>query len=108
MPRMPGSGWKWWSLLGRYWASFSFVGLAVATIFFALSLTPSLLPRHFAAEGVLAGIAGMPAEMAEAIVELMDPSRPDAHPLTTTVKDLTGKDARTFEQWARDHAALFN
>jgi uncharacterized membrane protein len=39
------------------WTSFSFVGLAVATLFFAASLTPSLLPRHFAVQGLLSGIA---------------------------------------------------
>ncbi len=41
----------------RYWSSFSFVGLAVATLFFAASLTPSLLPRHFAVQGLLSGLA---------------------------------------------------
>ena len=42
---------------GRFLATFSFVGLAVATPFFAASLTPSLLPRHFAVQGLLSGIA---------------------------------------------------
>jgi uncharacterized membrane protein len=42
---------------GRYWASFSFVGLAVATLTFAASLTPSLLPRNFAVQGLLSGLA---------------------------------------------------
>lgn len=41
----------------RYWDSFSFVGLVVATSFFAASVTPSLLPRHFAVQGVLSGFA---------------------------------------------------
>ena len=41
----------------RFWASFSFVGLAVATLFFAASLTPSLLPRNFVVQGVLSGFA---------------------------------------------------
>lgn len=41
----------------RYWSSFSFVGLAGATLFFAASLTPSLLPRHFAVQGILSGFA---------------------------------------------------
>lgn len=45
------------SFLARFWASFSFVGLAVATLFFAASLSPSLLPRHFAVQGVLSGFA---------------------------------------------------
>lgn len=45
------------SRLERVGASFSFVGLAVATLCFAASLTPSLLPRHFAVQGVLSGFA---------------------------------------------------
>jgi uncharacterized membrane protein len=45
------------SWLARYWASFSYVGLAVATLFFAASLTPSLLPRTFLVQGILSGFA---------------------------------------------------
>ncbi len=45
------------SLLQGWLATFSFVGLAVATLFFAASLTPSLLPRHFAVQGVLSGFS---------------------------------------------------
>jgi uncharacterized membrane protein len=41
----------------RYWASFTFVGLAVATLFFAASVTPSLLPRHYLTQGLLSGFA---------------------------------------------------
>lgn len=41
----------------RYWKSFSFVGLVVATLFFATSVTPSLLPRHFVTQGLLSGSA---------------------------------------------------
>ena len=33
------------------------MGLAVATLFFAASLTPSLLPRNFAVQGILSGFA---------------------------------------------------
>ena len=33
--------------LFQQFASLSFVGLGVATTFFAASVTPSLLPRHF-------------------------------------------------------------
>jgi len=40
----------------RFCATLSFVGLAVATLFFAASLTPSLLPRHFAVQGILSGL----------------------------------------------------
>jgi len=41
----------------RYWAKFSFVGLACATLLFAGSLTPSLLPRNFVVQGILSGFA---------------------------------------------------
>ena len=43
--------------LAHFWASFSYVGLAVATLFFAASLTPSLLPRNFLVQGILSGFA---------------------------------------------------
>jgi uncharacterized membrane protein len=45
------------SLLRRSCSTVSFVGLAIGTLFFAGSLTPSLLPRHFAVQGVLSGFA---------------------------------------------------
>jgi uncharacterized membrane protein len=45
------------SLASRAWRSFSYVGLAVGTFFFAASLTPSLLPRHFSVQGVLSGFS---------------------------------------------------
>jgi uncharacterized membrane protein len=41
----------------RFLRSFSFVGLIVGTLFFAASLTPSLLPRHYVVEGLLAGFS---------------------------------------------------
>ncbi len=41
----------------RYLQSFSFVGLVVAALFFAASLTPSLLPRNYIVEGLLAGFS---------------------------------------------------
>ncbi len=44
-------------VLARGWASFSYVGLAVATLFFAASLSPSLLPRPFVVQGILSGFA---------------------------------------------------
>lgn len=43
--------------LARGWRTFSFVGLATAALFFAASLTPSLLPRHYVVQGVLSGFA---------------------------------------------------
>jgi uncharacterized membrane protein len=39
------------------WSSFSYAGLVFATFFFALSLTPSLLPRTFLTQGILSGFA---------------------------------------------------
>lgn len=41
----------------RYWSSFSFVGLVFATLFFAISVSPSLLPRVWVVQGVLSGFA---------------------------------------------------
>ena len=41
----------------RCWQSFSAVGLIVGTVFFAASLTPSLLPRTFFTQGVLSGVS---------------------------------------------------
>lgn len=43
------------SWLSRLWESFSAVGLLTGTLFFAASLTPSLVPRNFATQGVLSG-----------------------------------------------------
>ena len=44
------SGW-----LVRLWSSFSAGGLLLGTLFFAASLTPTLLPRTFLTQGVLSG-----------------------------------------------------
>src|SRR5918995_4367771 len=57
MPWTSGRSSRLRQMLQRHWASFSYVGLAVATLFFAASLTPSLLPRHYAVQGVLSGFA---------------------------------------------------
>ncbi|MEO2047187.1 MAG: alpha/beta-hydrolase N-terminal domain-containing protein [Pirellulales bacterium] len=43
--------------LSQWWASFSYVGLVFATLFFASSLTPSLLPRIYLVQGILSGFA---------------------------------------------------
>jgi uncharacterized membrane protein len=45
------------SWLNKYAASFSFVGLISAALFFAASLTPSLIPRNFIVQGLLSGFA---------------------------------------------------
>ena len=41
----------------RYWASFSYIGLILAALFFATSLSPSLLPRLYPVQGILSGLA---------------------------------------------------
>jgi len=43
--------------LRRYCASFSFIGLIFATLFFAGSVTPSLLPRIYVVQGILSGFS---------------------------------------------------
>ncbi len=43
--------------LQDYGKSFSFVGLVVATLFFAGSVTPSLLPRPYFVQGILSGVS---------------------------------------------------
>ncbi len=47
--------WKSWPR--RYWTSFSYVGLILAALFFATSLSPSLLPRFYPVQGILSGLA---------------------------------------------------
>lgn len=42
-------------LLTRIWASLSVAGLLIGTLFFAASLTPTLVPRTFMTQGVLSG-----------------------------------------------------
>ncbi|MCA9067473.1 MAG: alpha/beta-hydrolase family protein [Planctomycetaceae bacterium] len=44
-------------LVANYWNSFSFVGLVFATLLFSASVTPSLLPRHYAVQGLLSGLS---------------------------------------------------
>ncbi|WP_269931337.1 alpha/beta hydrolase [Aminobacter sp. HY435] len=39
----------------RYWYSFSLTGLLIGTLFFAASLTPTLIPRTYVTQGVLSG-----------------------------------------------------
>lgn len=45
---------NWFS---RYCLSFSYVGLVFATLFFAISVAPSLLPRPYLVQGLLSGFA---------------------------------------------------
>jgi uncharacterized protein YbjT (DUF2867 family) len=52
--------------------------------------------------------AGMPEFMADAILELTRPGPRTGHPVkTTTVRDVTGREARTFDDWVRDNVAAF-
>lgn len=46
-----------YSAFRRYWMSFSYVGLIVGTLFFAASVTPSLLPRKYLFQGLLSGFS---------------------------------------------------
>lgn len=69
--------------LARYARSFSFVGLAVAALLFAASVTPSLLPRHYLVQGLLSGFAlaigygvGVAVVSLYYFVEFRDPSPP--------------------------------
>ena len=41
----------------RYWYSFSTTGLLIGTLFFAASLTPTLIPRTYVTQGVLSGLS---------------------------------------------------
>lgn len=49
---------RWtWARLQLYVESFSFVGLVVAILFFAASVSPSLLPRPYVVQGILSGFS---------------------------------------------------
>lgn len=41
----------------RFWYSFSMTGLLIGTLFFAASLTPTLIPRNYLTQGVLSGFS---------------------------------------------------
>jgi uncharacterized protein YbjT (DUF2867 family) len=59
--------------------------------------------------GARAGMqkSGMPDVMVDAIMELMKPRPEFQGHVTPTVRELTGREARTFPEWARDHVASF-
>lgn len=44
-------------MLSRFWQSFSTLGILLGTLFFAASLTPSLLPRSIVIQGGLSGLS---------------------------------------------------
>ena len=52
-----GFGQRGMRFLLQSWKSFSYVGLVFATLFFATSLSPSLLPRNYMVQGLLSGLA---------------------------------------------------
>ncbi len=60
-------------------------------------------------EGARAGMikAGTPEAIADAVLELMRPESTLEPMLTATVEDVTGRPARPYALWARDHAHLF-
>ena len=62
------------------------------------------LTEDRAREGMIAG--GMPPFMADAIVELLRASAGEEL-ITSTVREITGRDARSFETWAREHRSQF-
>jgi uncharacterized protein YbjT (DUF2867 family) len=62
------------------------------------------ISRELAKENMIKAI---PAPIVEASLDLMEKAA--AHPLEVlnTVKEVTGQDSRSFEQWANDHIELF-
>lgn len=69
-------------LLKRLFAQFSTAGLLLGTLFFAFSLTPSLLPRPFVVQGGISGLSfaagyvlGYSAHWLWAYLELPEPRR---------------------------------
>ena len=48
---------SWQSWFRRLWSSFSYIGLVFGTLFFAASLSPSLLPRNYVVQGLESGLA---------------------------------------------------
>jgi uncharacterized protein YbjT (DUF2867 family) len=64
------------------------------------------VPEEGARRGMMS--SGMPEMMADAILELVRAStRPSESLVTTTVRDVTGVTARTFDDWLRDHVDAF-
>ena len=63
------------------------------------------VPEAGARAGMLK--AGMGELLADAVLELQRPGRAMRQELTTTVADVTGRAPRSFDEWARDHAAAF-
>jgi uncharacterized protein YbjT (DUF2867 family) len=52
--------------------------------------------------------SGMPEIMVDSILELIEADGAETTPhITTTVQDVTGRQARTFAEWSKDHAKAF-
>lgn len=51
--------------------------------------------------------SGMPEKMADAILELTQLDGPDAIHMTETVREITGRPACSFAEWAMNHVGLF-
>lgn len=63
------------------------------------------VPEAGARAGMLK--AGVVEAVADGVIELTRPGHTQEQPLTTTVADVIGRPARSYEQWVRDHAAAF-
>jgi uncharacterized protein YbjT (DUF2867 family) len=63
-------------------------------------IPPQTARRELLAEGV-------PAELVEAALAHWAKLVTEPEPVTRTVEELTGSPARTFAEWARDHAGAF-
>jgi uncharacterized protein YbjT (DUF2867 family) len=62
------------------------------------------VPDAAARAGMIKG--GMTEEMADAVLELLRPHSGEGL-MTRTVREVTGREPRTFEQWARDNIEAF-
>jgi len=51
--------------------------------------------------------SGMPELLVDAILELMRVDGPEATRTTTTVLEITGRPARNYAEWVKDHSKLF-
>ena len=64
------------------------------------------VPEAAARNGMIG--SGMPEQMVEAVMELMRAGTKSGDTFkTNTVQEVTGRQARSYEAWVRDHASLF-
>ena len=64
-----------------------------------------VVPEEGARKGMLA--SGMPEIMADAVLELVRATTSGGELQSTHVRDVLGRDARTFDDWLADHVAAF-